>query len=103
MVALKPPAPYPNAAFLGEVEGGARADDPIGQWLKQEKADGQNNEVRPDLNALTDQQLRDIFKVWPEQADSPKLIEQGSAHARSLYLARSRCCRIWRSYRRSQN
>jgi hypothetical protein len=55
----------------------ARADDPIGQWLKQDEADGQNDEVRPDLNALTDQQLRDIFKVWPEQADSPKLIERG--------------------------
>lgn len=55
----------------------ARADDPIGQWLKQDEADGQNDEVRPDLNALTDQQLRDIFKVWPEQADSPELIERG--------------------------
>jgi hypothetical protein len=55
----------------------ARAQDPIAEWLKQDEVDSQIDEVRPDLNALTDQQLRDIFNVWPEQADSPELIERG--------------------------
>jgi hypothetical protein len=60
----------------------ARADDPIAQWLKQNEVDGQNNgqndEVRPDLKALTEQQLQDIFNVGREQADSQQLIERRS-------------------------
>jgi hypothetical protein len=56
----------------------ARADDPIAQWLKQDESDGQNDEVRPDLNALTDQQLQDIFNVGREQANSHQLIERRS-------------------------
>jgi hypothetical protein len=56
----------------------ARADDPIAQWLKQDEAAGQNDEVRPDLNALTEQQLQYIFNVGREQANSHQLIERGS-------------------------
>ena len=47
------------------------ADDPIAEWLKQDESDGQNDQVRPDLHALTDQQLQDIFKIGRDQADSP--------------------------------
>jgi hypothetical protein len=56
----------------------ARADDPIAQWLKQDEADGQNDEVRPDLNALTEQQLQYIFNVGREQANSHQLFERRS-------------------------
>ena len=54
------------------------ADDPIAQWLKQDESDGQNDQVRPDLHALTDQQLQDIFKIGRDQADGHQLIERGS-------------------------
>ena len=61
------------------------ADDPIAQWLKQDESDGQNEQVRPDLHALTDQE--DIFKVGREQADGHQLIERGSEeHPRVLYI-----------------
>ena len=63
------------------------ADDPIAQWLKQDESDGQNEQVRPDLHALTDQELQDIFKVGREQADGHQLIERGSEkHPRVLYI-----------------
>ena len=55
-----------------------RADDPIAEWLKQDESDGQNDQVRPDLHALTDQQLQDIFKIGREEADSHQLSERGS-------------------------
>jgi hypothetical protein len=53
------------------------ADDPIAEWLKQDESDGQNDQVRPDSHALTDQQLQDIFKIGRDQADSHELIEGG--------------------------
>jgi hypothetical protein len=63
------------------------ADDPIAQWLKQDESDGQNEQVRPDLHALTDQELQDIFKVGREQVDGHQLIERGSEeHPRVLYI-----------------
>ena len=63
------------------------ADDPIAEWLKQDESDGQNDQVRPDLHALTDQQLQDIFKVGRDQADSHQLTERGSErHPRVLYI-----------------
>ena len=54
------------------------ADDPIAEWLKQDESDSQNDQVRPDLHALTDQQLQDIFKIGRDQADSHQLIERAS-------------------------
>ena len=54
------------------------ANDPIAEWLKQDESDGQNDQVRPDLHALTDQQLQDIFKIGRDQADGHQLIERGS-------------------------
>jgi hypothetical protein len=63
------------------------ADDPIAEWLKQDESDGQNDQVRPDLHALTDQQLQDIFKIGRDQADSHQLTERGSErHPRVLYI-----------------
>jgi hypothetical protein len=64
------------------------ADDPIAEWLKQDESDGQNDQIRPDLHALTDQQLQDIFKIGRYQADSHQLIERGSEqHPRVLYIS----------------
>jgi len=55
--------------------------------LKQDESDGQNYQVRPDLHALTDQQLQDIFNIGRDQADSHQLIERGSErHPRVLYI-----------------
>jgi len=63
------------------------ADDPIAEWLKQDESDDQNDQVRPDLHALTDQQLQDIFKIGRDQADSHELIEGGrEQHPRLLYI-----------------
>src|SRR5256886_11389378 len=63
------------------------ADDPIAEWLKQDESDGQNDQVRPDLHALTDQQLQDIFKIGREEADSHELIQRGSEeYPRVLYI-----------------
>jgi len=56
----------------------AYADDPIAEWLKQDESDSQNDQVRPDLHALTDQQLQDIFKIGRDQAYDHQLIERGS-------------------------
>ena len=39
------------------------ADDPIAEWLKQDESDDQNDQVRPDLNALTDQQLQTFSRL----------------------------------------
>jgi hypothetical protein len=64
----------------------AKADDPIAEWLKQDEVDSQTDEVRPDLNALSDQQLRDIFRLGREQVDSPQLVERGDEeHKPVLY------------------
>ncbi len=63
------------------------ADDPIAQWLKQDGSDGQNDQIRPDLHALTNQQLQDIFKIGRDQADGHQLIEGGSEERpRVLYI-----------------
>ena len=69
-----------TAALLILLARGApvHADDPIAEWLKQDESDGQNDQVRPDLHALTDQQLQDIFKIGRDQADGHQLIERGS-------------------------
>ena len=68
----------------------ASAGDPIAEWLKQDEVDSQIDEVRPDLNALTDQQLRNIFNIFKierEQVESPQLIERGGEdHKPVLYI-----------------
>src|SRR5256885_7941029 len=61
------------AALLILLAPAVRADDPIAQWLKQDESDNQNDIVRPDLHALTDQQLQDIFKIGSDQADGHQL------------------------------
>ena len=63
------------------------ADDPIAEWLKQDESDDQNDQVRPDLHALTEQQLQDIFKIGRNQEDSRELIEGGrEQYPRLLYI-----------------
>src|SRR5262245_18362287 len=53
----------------------ASAQDPIAEWLKQDEVEGQIDEVRPDLNALTDQQLQEMFRIGREQVDSRQLTD----------------------------
>jgi hypothetical protein len=82
-------APVLAAALLILLALGApvHADDPIAEWLKQDESDGQNDQVRPDLHALTDQQLQDIFNIGRDQADSHQLIERGSKERpHALYI-----------------
>jgi plasmid stabilization system protein ParE len=63
------------------------ADDPIAEWLKQNESEEQNDQVRPDLHALTDQQLQDIFKIGRDQEDSHELIEGGrEQYPRLVYI-----------------
>jgi len=63
----------------------ASAQDPIAEWLKQDEVEGQIDEVRPDLNALTDQQLQEMFRIG--RVDSPQLIERGGEdHKSVLYI-----------------
>ena len=63
------------------------ADDPIAEWLKQDESDGQNDQVRPDLHALTHEQLQDIFNIGRDQGDGHQLIERVSEqHPRVLYI-----------------
>ena len=65
----------------------ASAQDPIAEWLKQDEVEGQIDDVRPDLNALTDQQLQEMFRIGREQVDSPQLIERGGEdHKSVLYI-----------------
>src|SRR5262245_750342 len=65
----------------------ASAHDPIAEWLKQDEVEGQIDEVRPDLNALTDKQLQEMFKIGREQVDSPQLFERGGEdHKSVLYI-----------------
>ena len=47
----------------------ANADDLIEQWLKQDEISGQTLEARQDLNALTDEQWNEIFKIRLDQPD----------------------------------
>ena len=46
--------------------------------------DAQNDIVRPDLHALTDQQLQDIFKIGRDQADGHQLIERGAQRSEGV-------------------
>lgn len=73
------------------------ADDPIAEWLKQGESDGQNDQVRPDLHALTDEQLQDIFNIGRDQGDGHQLIERVSEQQ-----VRNDSCGIWRGNRCSQ-
>ena len=51
----------------------ASADDLIAQWLQQDDVSGQTEEVRPDLNAITDEQW--MFAVGREQPDAHLLVQ----------------------------
>jgi hypothetical protein len=65
----------------------ASADDPIAEWLKQDEVDSQIDEVRPDLNALTDHQLQEMFTIGREQVDSHQAIQrQDEEHKPALYI-----------------
>lgn len=66
----------------------ASADDLIAQWLQQDEVSGQTEEVRPDLNAITDEQWREMFAIGREQPDAfaHLLVEHGSKSQTDTFL-----------------
>ena len=66
----------------------ASADDLIAQWLQQDEVSGQTEEVRPDLNAITDEQWREMFAIGREQPDAfaHLLVEHGSKSQTDIFL-----------------
>jgi len=48
----------------------ATADDLIEKWLRQDESSGQVDVVRQDLNALTNEEWRDIFDIGNRQPDA---------------------------------
>jgi hypothetical protein len=71
----------------------ATADDLIEQWLRQDESSGQVDVARQDLNALTNEEWRDIFDIASGQPDaelSRRLLERADAtptHIFSAWLA----------------
>jgi hypothetical protein len=71
----------------------ATADDLIEQWLRQDESSGQVDVARQDLNALTNEEWRDIFDIGSRQPDaelSRRLLERAGArptHVFSAWLA----------------
>jgi hypothetical protein len=60
----------------------------IAQWLKQDEATGQTEEVRPDLNSITDEQWRDIFTIGREPPDAAfgrLLVEYGGKSQTAIF------------------
>jgi hypothetical protein len=87
---LGPPAPAKSAALFTLsllLATPASADDPIAQWLKQDEASGQTEELRPDLNAITQEQWRDMFTIGREQPDAfgRLLVEYGGKSQRDIF------------------
>jgi hypothetical protein len=66
----------------------ASADDLIAQWLQQDEVNGHTEEVRPDLNAITDEQWREMFTTAREQPDAfaHLLVEHGSKSQTDIFL-----------------
>jgi len=71
----------------------ATADDLIEKWLRQDESSGQVDVVRQDLNALTNEEWRDIFDIGSKQPDAELgrlLLERAAAtptHVFSAWLA----------------
>ena len=65
----------------------ASADDLIEQWLKKEEASAQTVEARPDLNALTDEQWNETFKLGREQAEPVEYARETPTRSLPLWLA----------------
>ena len=66
----------------------ASADDLIAQWLQQDDVSGQTEEVRPDLNSITDEQWRDIFTISREPPDAAfgrLLVEYGGKSQKDIF------------------
>ena len=68
----------------------ARSEDLIEQWLKQDESGCQTEELRQDLNALTDAQWKSLFKFGREETDAElgrQLLRRvNEKHTSSLYL-----------------
>jgi hypothetical protein len=68
----------------------ATADDLIEQWLRQDESSGQVDVARQDLNALTNEEWRDIFDIGSRQPDaelSQRLLERASATPTNVFSA----------------
>lgn len=68
----------------------ATADDLIEKWLRQDESSGQVDVVRQDLNALTNEEWRDIFDIGSRQPDaelSRRLLERADATPTQVFSA----------------
>ena len=83
---LAPPAPIKLVALFALslfLTAPASADDLIAQWLQQNEASGQTEEVRADLNAITDEQWKEMFTIGREQPDAFAHLLVGNGRSRS--------------------
>ena len=81
----------------------APAADTIEELLQQDEASGQNDVLRPDLNALTEAQWEYYFKVGQQSdthLESPLVERESEKPTRLLYLGRGHSRRFWRGNRR---
>jgi hypothetical protein len=82
---LAPPAPIKLVALFALslfLTAPASADDLIAQWLQQNEASGQTEEVRADLNAITDEQWKEMFTIGREQPDAFAHLLVGNGRSR---------------------
>ena len=67
----------------------APAADTIEELLQQDEASGQNDVLRPDLNALTEAKWEYYFKVGQQsdtQLESPLVVRESEKPARAFYI-----------------
>ena len=74
--------------ILPALRAPVHADDPIAQWLKQDENDGQNDQVRPDLHALTDQNCKTFSRLGAikQTATNWSSVEARSARTFSIFI-----------------
>jgi hypothetical protein len=90
---LRPGARSKLAALLAMIvlwTTPATGDDLIEKWLRQDESSGQVDVVRQDLNALTNEEWRDIFDIGSRQPDaelSRRLLERADATPTHVFSA----------------
>jgi hypothetical protein len=90
---LRPGARSKLAALLAMIvlwTTPATGDDLIEKWLRQDESSGQVDVVRQDLNALKNEEWRDIFDIGSRQPDaelSRRLLEGADATPTHVFSA----------------
>jgi hypothetical protein len=90
---LRPGARSKLAALLAMIvlwTTPATGDDLIEKWLRQDESSGQVDVVRQDLNALKNEEWRDIFDIGSRQPDaelSRRLLERADATPTHVFSA----------------